>query len=150
MSRHAEAQAMARACAESMLVDDRTVAALGITLDAVGPGHATMSMRVRDDMVNGHGLCHGGLIFTLADSTFAYACNSANERTVAQHCSITFLRPGRLGQVLVATAQEQARAGRSGIYDVTVRTADGTTVAEFRGHSRALGERFFADPPPDA
>ena len=147
MSKPVDPQALARACADAMWPDDRAAQSLGITLDEVGPGHATMSMRVRDDMVNGHGICHGCLIFTLADCAFAYACNSANERTVAQHCSITFLHPARRGNRLVATAEERSRAGRSGIYDITVRTGDGTAVAEFRGNSRMLGEKFFADPP---
>ncbi|KAA5608828.1 hydroxyphenylacetyl-CoA thioesterase PaaI [Rhodovastum atsumiense] len=126
-----------------MWSDDRACRSLGITLEDVGPGHARLSMRVRDDMVNGHGTCHGGFIFALADTAFGYACNARNERSVAQHCSITFLRPGRLGQMLVATAEERARAGRSGIYDIVVCSADGTVIAEFRGHSRGLGEKFF-------
>ena len=146
MKKNVDAQAVARACADAMWQDDHAVASLGITLDEVGPGHATVSMRVRDDMVNGHGLCHGGFIFALADSAFAYACNSANERAVAQHCDITFLRPVKLGHMLTATGHERSRAGRSGIYDITVCTADGTPVAEFRGSSRTLGEKFFADP----
>ena len=150
MKKHGDPQALARACADAMWPDDRAAQSLGITLDDVGPGHATLSMRVRDDMVNGHGSCHGGSIFTLADSAFAYACNSANERAVAQHCSITFLRPAMLGHRLVATAQERSRAGRSGIYDVTVCTGDGTVVAEFRGTSRLLGEKFFAEAPREA
>jgi acyl-CoA thioesterase len=128
-----------------MWPDDRAAQSLGISLDEVGPGHATLSMRVRDDMVNGHGTCHGGFIFTLADSAFAYACNSANERAVAQHCTISFLRPAKLGHKLIATAQERSRAGRSGVYDITVRAGDGTTVAEFRGNSRNLGEKFFPE-----
>ena len=150
MKKPTDPQAMARACADSMWPDDRAAQSLGISLDEVGPGHATLSMRVRDDMVNGHGTCHGGLIFALADSAFAYACNSANERAVAQHCSISFLRPAKLGHKLVATAQERSRAARSGIYDITVCTADGTVVAEFRGNSRNLGEKFFADTPREA
>ncbi len=139
--------ALARACANSMWPDDRAAHALGITLEAVGPGHAIASLRVRDDMVNGHGTCHGGVIFALADTAFAYACNSANDRAVAQHCAITFLRPAKLGHKLVATAHERSHAGRSGIYDITVCTADGTPVAEFRGNSRMVGEKFFAEPP---
>jgi acyl-CoA thioesterase len=145
MRKHADPQAMARACADAMWPDDRAAQSLGITLEEVGPGYAAVSMRVRDDMVNGHGTCHGGFIFTLADTAFAYACNSANERAVAQHCAITFLRPANLGHRLVASARERSRAGRTGIYDITVRTGDGTAVAEFRGNSRLLGEKFFAD-----
>lgn len=147
MKKVVDPQAMARACADSMWPDDRAAQSLGIVLDEVGPGHAVASLRVRDDMVNGHGTCHGGFIFALADTAFAYACNSANERAVAQHCAITYLRPAKLGHKLVATAQERSRAGRSGIYDITVRTGDGTAVAEFRGNSRMLGEKFFAEPP---
>ncbi len=147
MKKIADPQALARACADSMWPDDRAAHSLGITLEEVSPGHAVTSLRVRDDMVNGHGTCHGGFIFALADTAFAYACNSANERAVAQHCAITFLRPARLGHMLIATAQERARAGRSGIYDITVRTGDGTVVAEFRGNSRMLGEKFFGEPP---
>jgi acyl-CoA thioesterase len=136
------AEALARAAAAAMWADDRASAGLGMSLDAVGPGRATMRMRVRADMVNGHGTCHGGFIFALADSAFAFATNSAGERAVGQHCSITYLRPARLGQTLVATAEERTRAGRSGLYDVSVH-ADGTLVAEFRGVSRLLGERFL-------
>ncbi len=146
MKKSTDPQAMARACADAMWPDDRAAQSIGISLDEVGPGHATLSMRVRDDMVNGHGTCHGGFIFALADSAFAYACNSANERAVAQHCSISFLRPAQLGHKLIAIAQERSRAGRSGVYDITVRTGDGTPVAEFRGNSRNLGEKFFPEP----
>lgn len=136
---------LARACADAMLRDDRATHALGIVLDHVGPGSARMSMRVRPDMVNGHGICHGGFIFTLADSAFAFACNSYGDRAVAQHNAITFVRPGRDGEVLVATAEERGRSGRSGLYDVRVTGADGSVVAEMRGHSRLSGGRFFAE-----
>jgi acyl-CoA thioesterase len=95
-------------------------------------------MTVTDRMVNGHDLCHGGFIFTLADSAFAFACNTYNQRTVAQHCAVTFLTPGRLGDRLTARAVEVSRRGRSGIYDITVTRADGTVIAEFRGHSRTI------------
>jgi acyl-CoA thioesterase len=144
-----DAVALARACAAAMWAEDRASAALGMTLDEVGPGHATLSMPVGEDMVNGHGICHGGFIFALADSAFAYACNSHNERAVAQHCTITYLRPAKRGQQLTATARERARAGRSGVYDVTVHAAGGVAVAEFRGTSRMLGEKFFAAPAKD-
>jgi acyl-CoA thioesterase len=95
-------------------------------------------MLVREDMVNGHALCHGGYIFTLADSAFAFACNTYGQRTVAQHCAVTFLAPARLGERLVATAAERFREGRSGIYDITVEDATGRRIAEFRGHSRTI------------
>ena len=104
----------------------------------VGPGRATLTMKVRDDMTNGHGMCHGGLIFSLADSAFAFACNSYNQNAVAQHCSVTFIRPGKLGDVLTSVAVERSRSGRSGIYDITVTGGDGRVVAEFRGHSRVI------------
>ena len=117
-----------------------------MVIEVITPGTARLAMTVAPSMVNGHGLCHGGFIFTLADSTFAFACNTYNERCVAQHCSITYLRPGKLGMRLVATARERSRAGRSGIYDITV-TAGDEVIAEFRGHSRSLGRKFFEDQP---
>lgn len=110
-----------------------------MTLVAVRAGHAVMSMTVRDDMVNGHGTCHGGYMFTLADSAFAYACNSYDERAVAQHCSVTFIAPAMRGDILTAEAREVSRTGRSGIYDVTITGAQGKRIAEFRGHSRTIG-----------
>lgn len=130
--------AVARACAEAMWSTDRASKALGMTLEEVGPGRARLSMRVREDMVNGHDDCHGGFIATLADSAFAFACNSRGTVTVAAGFDITFLRPGRLGDVLVADAREVALRGRSGLYDVTVRSDD-AVIAEFRGRSRSLG-----------
>jgi acyl-CoA thioesterase len=105
-------------------------------------------MPVRDDMTNGHGICHGGFIFTLADSAFAFACNSYDQRTVAQHCAVTFLRPGTRGDTLTAHAVERSRTGRSGIYDVTVRNGQGQVVAEFRGHSRAISGTLLAPATP--
>ncbi|SEO67872.1 acyl-CoA thioesterase [Methylobacterium sp. ap11] len=129
---------LARACAEAMWAEDRASRGLGMTLDHAGPGEAVLSMRVRDDMTNGHGSCHGGFIFALADSAFAFACNAHDQRAVAQHCAVTFLRPGRRGEVLTARAVERVREGRSGIYDVTVTDAQGGVVAEFRGHSRTV------------
>lgn len=137
-------EALARACADAMWADDRASAGLGMTLTAVAPGRATITMRVRDDMVNGLGLCHGGFIFTLADSTMAFAANSHGERAVAQHAAIDFLRPGKQDELLTAHAEERARAGRTGLYDVRVTGEDGTTVAEFRGQTRTIG-RFFAE-----
>ncbi len=140
-------QALARACADAMWAEDRASTGLGMRLDKVAPGRARLSMIVTNTMVNGHGICHGGFIFTLADSCFAFACNSRGERNVAQHCAITFLRPGRLGETLHAAAVERAQAGRSGIYDVQVTGDDGSVVAELRGHSRMLGQKFFAEEP---
>jgi acyl-CoA thioesterase len=141
----ADPEALARACAEVMWADDRASPALGMAIEVVGPGRAQLSMTVGEQMVNGHGLCHGGFIFTLADSAMAFACNTYNERTVAQHCSITYLRPAKLGMRLVATAREQSRAGRTGIFDVSVVADAGVVIAEFRGVTRGLGSRFFED-----
>jgi acyl-CoA thioesterase len=135
----AEEQLLAERCARVMWDDDQASQGLGMVVEAVGPGTARLAMTVTAVMVNGHGTCHGGYIFTLADSAFAFACNSYNERTVAQHCSISFLRPVQLGQRLVASATERSRARRTGIYDVTVTAGDGIVVAEFRGLARAIG-----------
>jgi acyl-CoA thioesterase len=145
----AEGNALARACAEAMWQDDRASRALGMEILAVAPGRARLAMTVGAGMVNGHGTCHGGFIFLLADSAFAFACNSENEKAVAQHCAITFLRPARRGERLQAEAEKRGEAGRSGIYDITVRGADGTVIAEFRGQSRRLGERFFPEQVPE-
>ena len=128
---------LARACAEAMWKEDDASSGLGMEIVDVGPGRATLTMTVRPEMVNGQRIAHGGFIFTLADSAFAFACNSHNERAVAAQGHITFLRPGKLGDRLVATAREISRGGRSGIYDVRV-TADGVVIAEFRGHSRTI------------
>jgi acyl-CoA thioesterase len=133
-------EALARACADAMLAEDRAIRGLGISFDDVGPGHARVSMTVTEAMLNSHGICHGGFIFALADTAFAYACNSHGQSAVAQHNSITFLRPGRLGERLTAEATERSRSARSGIYDVRVAGADGV-VAELRGHSRVTGGR---------
>ena len=121
-----------------MWADDRASQALDMHVVEVGPGRATLRMTVRADMVNGHDIGHGGLTFTLADSAFAFACNTYDQRTVAQHCAVTFLQPGRRGDTLKAHAVERNRSGRSGIYDVTVRNGKGEIVAEFRGHSRTI------------
>lgn len=117
---------------------DAASAMLGMEIEHLGPGEARVSMVVRPDMVNGHDLCHGGLVASLADSAFALACNSHGTVTVAAGFEIDFLEPARLGQVLQAHAREVALRGRSGLYDVTVRAGD-TVIAEFRGRSRSLG-----------
>jgi acyl-CoA thioesterase len=135
---------IARACAEAMWVEDQASQGLGMVVERVSPGEAVISMAIRADMTNGHGICHGGFIFTLADSAFAFACNTYNQRTVAQHCAVTFLQPGRRGDTLTAHAVERNRSGRSGIYDVTVRDGKGETVAEFRGHSRTIAGTLVA------
>jgi acyl-CoA thioesterase len=117
-----------------------------MTLDKVEPGIAVLSMRITAAMVNGHGLAHGGYIFLLADSAFAFACNSRGQRHVAQTCQVSFVAPGKLGMLLTAEARERHRAGRSGIYDVTVRDAEGIVIAEFRGNSRSIsGSLLEAD-----
>jgi len=128
---------LARACADAMWAEDDASKGLGMEIVDVGPGRATLAMTVKPHMVNGQRIAHGGFIFLLADSTFAFACNSRNERAVAAQCDITFIRPGKLGDRLVATAREISRSGRSGIYDIRV-TADDVVIAEFRGHSRTI------------
>ena len=133
-----DAENLARACADAMWASDNASRALGMELVDVGPGRATMAMTITGAMTNGHGMCHGGYIFTLADSAFAFACNSHNQNAVAQHCSVTFIRPGKLGDRMTAVAVERSRAGRSGIYDITVTGSDGGVIAEFRGHSRVI------------
>ena len=137
------AAALAQACADAMWADDSATQGFGMKLGPVGPGSAVMTMTVTQPMVNGHGMCHGGYIFTLADSAFAFACNTYNQRVVAQHCSVTFLNMAMLGDVLTASATEASRQGRSGIYDIKVTKADGTVVAIFRGHSRTIKGEFF-------
>ena len=136
-------QEIAEKSADVMWADDPASQELGMVIDRIAPGEAVLSMEVRRDMVNGHGTCHGGFSFTLADSAFAFACNSYNNRVVGQHCSITYLSPGKLGERLTATATETSRSGRSGIYDVTVTGEDGRTVVLFRGHSRQVSGTHF-------
>ena len=135
----AEAQDRAERSAATMWAADRASQALGIRLSDVRPGRATATMRVTGDMVNGHAIAHGGYVFLLADTAFAFACNSYGEATVARAADIAFLTPVHEGDELVATAVERTRSGRSGVYDVTVRRSGGDVVAEFRGHSRGLG-----------
>jgi acyl-CoA thioesterase len=129
---------LARACAEAMWQEDDASQGLGMEIIRVAPGEAVLTMTVTPQMVNGHGIAHGGFIFLLADSAFAFACNSHNERAVAAQCNISFIKPGKLGDRLVATAWEISKTGRSGIYDVRV-TVDDTAIAELRGHSRTIG-----------
>jgi acyl-CoA thioesterase len=129
---------IARACAQAMWQQDDASRGLGVELLEVKSGQATLAMTIMPHMVNGQRIAHGGFIFTLADSAFAFACNSHNERVVAAQGNITFIRPGKLGDRLVATAREISRSGRSGIYDVHVTADDGTVIAEFRGHSRVI------------
>nr|WP_272212633.1 hydroxyphenylacetyl-CoA thioesterase PaaI [Marinicella sp. W31]MDC2878547.1 hydroxyphenylacetyl-CoA thioesterase PaaI [Marinicella sp. W31] len=131
-------QALAEACAKAMWNDDNASQRLGMRLEHIAPGEATLSMTLTDAMTNGHGNAHGGYLFTLADSAFAFACNTYNQLTVAQHCSITYTAPAARGDRLTAIAREVSRKGRSGIYDIRVSREDGTVIAEFRGHARTI------------
>ena len=133
---------IARACADAMWQDDDASRGLGMEILDIKPGRAVLAMTIKPDMVNGQRIAHGGFIFTLADSTFAFACNTHNERAVAAQCQVTFIRPGKLGDVLVASAREISRSGRSGIYDVRVTSGD-VVIAEFRGHSRTIGGNWL-------
>ena len=131
----ADARTLAERVAESMYERDTATQALGIRIAHVGPGYAELAMAVRADMLNGHEICHGGFIFTLADSAFAYACNSYNLNPGASGCAIEFTAPARAGDVLTARAHERQLAGRTGVYDVEVANQRGETVALFRGKS---------------
>ena len=130
-----QAQALAERVAEAMFSRDRASQGLGIRVSAVGPGHAELVMSVRGDMLNGHAICHGGFIFSLADSAFAYACNSYNQTTVASGCAIEFMAPAREGDALTAIARERSVSGRTGVYDIEVKNQRGETIALFRGKS---------------
>ena len=134
---------IARRSAERLWADDDAAQAAGISVDLVGPGEASLSMTVGKGMTNGHGIAHGGFIFLLADTAFAYACNSYNRRCVAQHCSITYLKPAQAGSRLIAKAREVRRAERSGIYDISVSDETGAPIAEFRGVSRTVPGSLF-------
>lgn len=131
--------------AEAMWAGDRASAWVGMQLTHVDEGTATLTLHIREDHCNGHGIGHGGVTFMLADSAFAFACNSRNVATVAQHNTISFLAPVRLGDTLTATAHETTLKGRSGITDVTVTNQSGDTVALFRGASRAIGGTLFEE-----
>jgi acyl-CoA thioesterase len=130
---------LARRVAEAMLAREGTGPAWGLIIEEARQGYARVRMTIRDDMLNGHRSAHGGMIFSLADTAFAYACNSRNEITVAQSATIAFLAPAAAGEVLVAEGQETSRSGRSGVYQVSVKTADGRVIAEFTGLSRTIG-----------
>ena len=133
-------QALAQRSAQAMYDADEASRHLGIQITDVAPGRATARMQVRDTMLNGHAICHGGYVFLLADTAFAFACNTYGPTTVAVACDVVFLGPAHLGDDLIAEATERHRYGRSGIYDVTVRRSapNPTVIAEFRGHSRTL------------
>lgn len=131
-------QELADACARAMWNDDSASQRLGMALEHIAPGEATLTMTITDQMTNGHATCHGGYIFTLADSAFAFACNGYNQRTVGQQASITYIAPAFVGDRLTADAREVSRRGRGGIYDVRITNAAGEQIAEFRGHSRTI------------
>jgi len=137
--------ALAAACADSMYSADNATQAMGVKLESVEPGRAVMTMKVRRDMLNGYSTCHGGFIFALADSAFAFACNSRNVSTVAQGCSIEYVRPGREGEILSAVAIERNLAGRTGLYDVTVSNDSGEDIAYFRGKSYRIKNTVLPD-----
>lgn len=137
-------QQIAEASAQALWENDRASQKLGIMRVSVAPGQAVMRMTITPDMTNGHGNAHGGYLFTLADSAFAFACNTYNQITVAQHCAVTYIAPGSLGDILTASAHEVSRTGRSGIYDIAITRQDGTLIATFRGHSRTLKGTLFA------
>jgi acyl-CoA thioesterase len=135
---HSDPKALAELAGKAMYERDPASQALGMTLDEIRPGYARMSMPVRGDMLNGHATCHGGYIFMLADSAFAFACNSHNFATVGAGCSIDYLAPGREGDLLTAEAVEQALAGKTGVYDIVVTNQEGRKIALFRGKSHRV------------
>jgi len=140
-----DAQRLAERVRDAMLADDQATRMLGMQVNEVGPGRAVLQMVVRADMLNGHAICHGGLITTLADSSFAFACNSYNELTVASGFSVDLLAPARLGDVLTASCTELSKAGRTGVYDAEVRNQRGERIAIFRGRSHtARGKPVIA------
>jgi len=138
-------QAIAERVAEVMYRDDIAAQHLGIRIEEVGPGYSKLTMTVGPEMINGHDICHGGMTFSLADTAFAYACNSRNEATVAAGCSIEFLAPAMKGAKLTAVARETAKRGRQGVYDMTVTDDDGNVIAVMRGKSASLRRPVFED-----
>ena len=132
------AQQVAEAVRDEMWQGDHASKALGMTVLAIGPGTAQISMTVRQDMLNGHQICHGGLMTTLADSTFAFACNAYNELTVASGFDVNIIASAKLGDTLTATASEVAKTRRTGVYDIDVRDQNGRRIAAFRGRSMTL------------
>ena len=135
----------AKKSAETMWERDKASKGIGIKLERISPGEADLSLLVESKHLNGHDICHGGFIFTLADSAFAFACNSYNQAAVAQNNMITFIAPAQKGDKLLAKAREVSRSGRSGIYDVSVLSQDQKKIAEFRGHSRTIGGHNFEE-----
>jgi acyl-CoA thioesterase len=143
---HRDPQALAELAGKTMYERDPASQALGMSLDEIRPGYARMSMAVRGDMLNGHGTCHGGYIFMLADSAFAFACNSHNHATVGAGCSIDYLAPGREGDLLSAVAVEQALVGKTGVYDIVVTNQEGRQIALFRGKSHRVSGHVVEPP----
>ena len=140
----AAATRLAEQTAEAMYSRDAASRLIGLKIIAVRPGYSHLTMVVRPDMVNGHHICHGGFLFTLADSAFAYACNAYNRNTVASACHIDFLTPAREGEVLEAECEERSRSGRTGVYDTTIRNHNGKTIALFRGKSYLITGEVIA------
>ena len=136
---------VAQACARLMWANDRASKEMGLELGEVTPGEASVHLTVKPDMLNGHGVCHGGLIFAMADTAFAFACNSLNRRAIAMHCSISYIEKVPAGTRLTARAAGRAMYGRNGIFDVTVTDDQGLKVAEFRGYSRTIGGEWVTD-----
>jgi acyl-CoA thioesterase len=137
-------QALAEAVAQAMWARDHAAQALGIRIESVGPGQSSLLMDVRQDMLNGHDMCHGGMIFALADTAFAYACNAYNQTTVASACNIDYLAPARQGDTLRAKASERSLAGRTGVYDIVVEDTQGRQIALFRGKSHRIAGEVIA------
>jgi acyl-CoA thioesterase len=137
---------LANGVARSMLAAEGTGPAWGIVIEEARAGYARLSMKVRADMLNGHRIVHGGMVFALADTAFAYVCNGRNEKTVAAQAGIVFLGSASEGEMLIAEAEEAAIAGRSGVTRVSVRTADGRAIAEFTGYSRTIGGAVIEPP----
>lgn len=145
-----DAQALAAEVGRVMYAGDAASQGLGMCLDAIAPGYAKLVMRVRGDMLNGHKTCHGGFIFSLADSAFAFSCNARNVSTVAAGCTIDYLAPAFEGDVLTAEAHERSLAGRTGVYDVTVSNQEGRAIALFRGRSYRIKGQLVGETPPTA
>ncbi|TXH68629.1 MAG: hydroxyphenylacetyl-CoA thioesterase PaaI [Thiothrix sp.] len=134
----AETDPFARACSDAMEANDRASRMMGITIVESVAGRSVVTMKVRDDMLNGHDVCHGGMLFTMADTAFAHACNNTNKVTLASGCTIDFLAPAYEGELLTASAIERSRSGRTGVYDVEIHNPEGKLVATFRGRSYQL------------
>ncbi len=143
-SEASSAQLLAEEVGRRMFAEDKAAQAMGISLDAIAPGYAKMSMKVREDMLNGFAICHGGITFTLGDTAFAYACNSRNQQTVALGCNITFAKAVKAGQTLTATAREMVLNNRTGLYDIVIRNEHNVEIAFFRGNSYCTKKEAFA------